>query len=89
MLKLMLMMSLLCRAPHGARGLKYRRVAVIAGVVGRAPRGARGLKYPNGLCYLHTEPSRPSRGAWIEMQPREALFQGLQRRAPRGARGLK
>ena len=52
---------------------------------GRAPRGARGLKYPNGLCYLHTEPSRPSRGAWIEIRSM-AISSALWLVAPRMGR---
>lgn len=35
-----------CRAPHGARGLKYGLLYVAGAVLGRrAPYGARGLKF--------------------------------------------
>ena len=34
---------------------------------GRAPHGARGLKHPYELLDAREEPSRPARGAWIEI----------------------
>ena len=76
------------RAPHGARGLKFHLLLVLGLDTSRAPHGARGLK---SLCCLpstHHLPSRPTRGAWIEIGQRggdNLIFS----RAPHGARGLK
>ena len=44
-------MHFCCRAPYGARGLKYRTDGRHAGVASRAPYGARGLKF-SVLCPL-------------------------------------
>ena len=38
-------MDLLGRAPHGARGLKWKPKETKKTKAGRAPHGARGLKY--------------------------------------------
>ena len=58
----------MCRAPHGARGLKFISGAAY-GVKdpGRAPHGARGLKFPLLAGKQVPALSRPARGAWIEM----------------------
>ena len=57
-----------CRAPQGARGLKFRLAAVLAGRGDRrAPQGARGLKYRRFLLSSDLIVSRPARGAWVEM----------------------
>ena len=58
-------------------------------MIGRAPRGARGLKYTHDGVHIAGGASRPSRGAWIEMQNQRLIIAHVHRRAPRGARGLK
>ena len=57
-----------CRAPCGARGLKYvKHLNYLIKFFCRAPCGARGLK-SGGLRQMpNSEKSRPMRGAWIEM----------------------
>ena len=56
------------RAPQGARGLKFLLVMIIKGLeLGRAPQGARGLKYYKPECGSTENPSRPARGAWVEI----------------------
>ena len=44
MLVLSYKMSMVCRAPHGARGLKPGRLLPFRNTIRRAPHGARGLK---------------------------------------------
>ena len=60
------MPQIVCRAPHGARGLKHDATLIATRWKSRAPHGARGLKrlHPAG-CSIHDQ-SRPTRGAWIE-----------------------
>ena len=56
------------RAPHGARGLKYRIRRLRRWRWRRAPHGARGLKLTKDqACKLLGLESRPARGAWIEI----------------------
>ena len=58
-------------------------------VMSRAPQGARGLKSKQAGRGFRCAPSRPARGAWVEIK---TGWQGLPlrpRRAPQGARGLK
>ena len=55
------------RAPHGARGLKFRRDGAAGAHDRRAPHGARGLKYAGQRGHQERCWSRPTRGAWIEM----------------------
>mgnify|MGYP001629327082 CR=1 FL=1 len=78
------------RAPQGARGLKFVKIVFALARPGRAPQGARGLKF---LCPAHrspdTSPSRPARGAWVEIRDDTRGFALRCRRAPQGARGLK
>ena len=56
-----------CRAPCGARGLKF--LAANDGIAhrGRAPCGARGLKYSDYRAKKHKATSRSLRSAWIEI----------------------
>ena len=78
------------RAPHGARGLKYGgRPNRYAGKYCRAPHGARGLKWNNLLPCDDLQVSRPTRGAWIEIDLMTTFDEMSNRRAPHGARGLK
>ena len=48
--------QIMSRAPHGARGLKFRLVLSLLSImlIGRAPHGARGLKFALGkwFCIL-------------------------------------
>ena len=55
----------------------------------RAPQGARGLKYFSALPGVSLARSRPTRGAWIEINSRILRRLSSWRRAPQGARGLK
>ncbi len=81
---------LLCRTPHGVRGLKYvHRLSADAHLGCRTPHGVRGLK---SAIQQHTRPhhaSHPSRGAWIEIAPDERARGQVPRRTPHGVRGLK
>ena len=81
---------MLCRAPQGARGLKFsivRNDRESSG--GRAPQGARGLKYIMSALILIALLSRPARGAWVEIHYGAYVPYILRGRAPQGARGLK
>ena len=71
----------MCRASHGARGLKPEHRGLLQGAGGRAPHGARGLK-------LSFVSGGRHQGAWIETRQ---CRKGMDRegRAPYGARGLK
>ena len=77
------------RAPRGARGLKFIDFCTLRINLCRAPRGARGLKYTNTDLKANKYPSRPSRGAWIEIALMLSSVMSGSGRAPRGARGLK
>ena len=57
----------ICRAPRGARGLKFQPVVWGSRRQSRAPRGARGLKSDVDNVSPAEDLSRPSRGAWIEI----------------------
>ena len=78
-----------CRAPQGARGLKYEVPLRDIYRNGRAPQGARGLKWARYLPRGFACGSRPARGAWIEIRPPHRPLPLTSRRAPQGARGLK
>ena len=78
------------RAPRGARGLKFIDEIGVLHSNRRAPRGARGLKSLTiPLRDSSISRSRPSRGAWIEINSSFTFVHQLSSRAPRGARGLK
>ena len=79
----------ICRAPHGARGLKYHEEGhVIALALSRPARGAWiEIEHRAKLDVSHL--SRPARGAWIEISIVSSSVWYLHRRAPHGARGLK
>ena len=77
------------RAPQGARGLKFKSHFGVTSPDGRAPQGARGLKYGLGDGIPSSPPSRPARGAWIEIN-KGLIYSNMGiGRAPQGARGLK
>ena len=81
-----------CRAPHGARGLKFgEEIRESEYDPGRAPHGARGLKCRRvSCCGFSILPSRPAWGAWIEIPCVESsIGKTIFCRAPHGARGLK
>ena len=61
-----------CRTPRGVRGLKFEYEAVNFAYTRRTPRGVRGLKF-SGVWYfvIICNSSHPSRGAWIEIVPKE------------------
>ena len=58
-----------CRAPQGARGLKFPICTMAClRVLRRAPQGARGLKLEFDNEHLPERfASRPARGAWVEI----------------------
>ena len=58
--------SISCRAPHGARGLKQDVRDIGLRYRGRAPHGARGLKPVCTAGVYAGLRSRPAWGAWIE-----------------------
>ena len=55
------------RAPQGARGLKFGNNRQITLRSSRAPQGARGLKSCRNRSDRAILPSRPARGAWVEI----------------------
>ena len=61
-------MHFCCRAPYGARGLKFHRRCDHSVASSRAPYGARGLKFHRDLCTILVNVSRPVWGAWIEIR---------------------
>ena len=77
------------RAPQGARGLKFVYIDKYCKNPCRAPQGARGLKFHSGLHQQAGHPSRPARGAWVEIQKVSLILYTKGSRAPQGARGLK
>ena len=78
------------RAPQGARGLKSMYSYFNPNPNGRAPQGARGLKYSTPHYMAESRPSRPARGAWVEIPLCVWRWTtGKNGRAPQGARGLK
>ena len=80
----------MCRAPRGARGLKYVKLGQnFWRDNSRAPRGARGLKFEEVGIKLNDIESCPSRGTWIEITGYVRRDFKRASRAPRGARGLK
>ena len=74
-----------CRAPHGARGLKFQDRLDKGVGAGRAPHGARGLKSRWQEHLATSEQSRPARGAWIEIWQRNSVI-GFLEVAPRTGR---
>ena len=74
------------RAPHGARGLKFRRRFNGYRPHGRAPHGARGLKLSACGRGQRGLRSRPARGAWIEIVGGAVLVEQVgESRPARGA----
>ena len=59
--------ALLCRSPHGERGLKYLQDSETRIEFRRSPHGERGLKskFLGGAAF--DELSLSPRGAWIEI----------------------
>ena len=68
-LQVLLYNPLYCRAPYGARGLKFIVILYQRRERGRAPYGARGLKYRHRTPSRLIQTSRPVWGAWIEISP--------------------
>ena len=60
-------MHFCCRAPYGARGLKFYTVLQDHTAQGRAPYGARGLKLFDLQSGEPVQKSCPVWGAWIEI----------------------
>ena len=75
----------ICRAPQGARGLKSFDIYHMVTLFGRAPQGARGLKYQFTLLSNWAYPSRPARGAWVEISPSTVRWTVTSSRPARGA----
>ena len=79
-----------CRAPQGARGLKY--IVVLSSVLrqSRAPQGARGLKYFDPVeNFRHNERRAPQGARGLKYKHQVQLPRRRPSRAPQGARGLK
>ena len=58
-----------CRAPQGARGLKYNNIKTkVNAAKSRPARGAWVEIFLPAGCGICTERSRPARGAWVEIQ---------------------
>ena len=58
---------MLCRSPHGERGLKSVAALLIAPPKCRSPHGERGLKYFSDNYNRLRRQSLPARGAWVEI----------------------
>ena len=73
-----------CRAPQGARGLKWPAAPDrVVGLAGRAPQGARGLKLPSTMvCCPIYKKAVLFQSMWIEMA--SGLRGGMLRKEARG-----
>ena len=81
---------MVCRAPHGARGLKQNILGAVKIVfVSRPARGAWIETINAHTVRYNMTQSRPARGAWIETRANHLTSNDSRRRAPHGARGLK
>ena len=61
-------LTIIGRAPQGARGLKSYWFWLFPSNFCRAPQGARGLKYFLWESGSPLSQSRPARGAWVEIK---------------------
>ena len=80
---------LICRSPHGERGLKSVFIHATAVVPRRSPHGERGLKYQSYLFQIYLNMSLSSRRAWIEIIKNVQADDDIASRSPHGERGLK
>ena len=79
----------ICRAPHGARGLKYNACQDVYKSYSRAPHGARGLKSFPWRSASHALTRRAPHGARGLKYVTVIRSINAASRAPHGARGLK
>ena len=79
----------LCRTPHGVRGLKYCPAVIAWCAVWSHPSRGAWIEIYDLLRNLATLESHPSRGAWIEITFPHARRNAWHRRTPHGVRGLK
>ena len=77
------------RSPHGERGLKLSKSAILSHFFGRSPHGERGLKYCRIKQINCFAKSLSSRRAWIEILPAHQAGKEGDCRSPHGERGLK
>ena len=55
------------RAPHGARGLKYKKSEGFRHIEASRPTRGAWIEIAGNEYIVHEAPSRPTRGAWIEI----------------------
>ena len=80
----------ICRAPQGARGLKFSFMAFTPyAIAGRAPQGARGLKFRIRNKKWVAESRAPQGARGLKSCIATLTQIPLGGRAPQGARGLK
>ena len=82
-------LGLLCRPPHGGRGLKCSEEAVCLAHERRPPHGGRGLKCQSPRKAIALSRSPSPRRAWIEICRFGRSRMCLSSRPPHGGRGLK
>ena len=75
----------LCRAPHGARGLKHCRIDFLARLECRAPHGARGLKHFSAGVVTRTVSRAPHEARGLKHLIRDRLRVGFVSHPTRGA----
>ena len=79
-----------CRAPYGARGLKWRFCLIWTRLCKSRPVWGAWIEMLVGIARLAAVlPSRPVWGAWIEIYIYTLTWLKEYCRAPYGARGLK
>ena len=78
-----------CRAPHGARGLKFKIVTSSAMDLSSRPAWGAWIEMTAMWRSCTRARSRPAWGAWIEIASKPAISVSKFSRAPHGARGLK
>ena len=82
-------MHVCCRAPHGARGLKFKIVTSSAMDLSSRPAWGAWIEMTAMWRSCTRARSRPAWGAWIEIASKPAISVSKFSRAPHGARGLK
>ena len=67
----------ICRAPYGARGLKYHLTGVWVGLVSSRPVWGAWIEICDTAADSSARPSRPVWGAWIEINTSHHQFASL------------
>ena len=80
---------MICRAPYGARGLKYTAGSFFSSSAESRPVWGAWIEIPRRQHLPVHGRSRPVWGAWIEIPSVHPMLNLCPSRAPYGARGLK